>query len=157
MAHTPHPYLADVVDMIRLNDMNPDKDIREAMMLRARVAGIACPDAIIDTDNWPIKDLASWRSYLRLQPKLGVPSLYFASHIDSTKEPLQAKDYRLIREVWAEHRARLRSNVEDTKGSKDTKNRKRRNALSSWRLQLLLRQSLPAFRRGRAARGQAVT
>jgi hypothetical protein len=157
MAHTPHPYLADVVDMIRLNDMNPDKDVRAAMMLRARIVEIACPEAIIDTDNWPIKDLASWRSYLRLQPSLGVPSLYYASHIDSTKEPLGARDYRLIREVWARHRARTRSSTEGTKGSKDSQDRTRRNILSSWRLQLLLRLSLPAFRRGRASRGQAVS
>lgn len=107
MAHTPHPYLADVIDMIRLNDVVVEKDVNRLMAARARVAAIACPAAIIDTDNWPMADKAAWRRYLRLQPELGVPSLYFASHIDSTREPLQAQDYRLVREAWARHRARL--------------------------------------------------
>src|SRR5690606_17297622 len=56
MTHTPHPYLADLVDMIRLNDINEGSDVNAAMRHRARVAGIACPDALIDTDNWPIPD-----------------------------------------------------------------------------------------------------
>jgi hypothetical protein len=104
MAHTPHPYLADVVDMVRLNDINVGKDVNNAMQHRARVAHAACPDAIIDTDNWPITNRDAWRKYVRLQPDLGVPSLYYASHIDSTQEPLDEEDYQLIRETWARHR-----------------------------------------------------
>jgi hypothetical protein len=111
MAHTPHPYLADVLDMVRLNDITPDRDVCEAMSLRARVASIACPDAIIDTDNWPMEDRRSWRDYLRLQPDLGVPSLYYVSHIDKTREPLEPEDYQLIREVWARHRANVANKV----------------------------------------------
>lgn len=103
MTHTPHPYLADVLDMIRLNDINKDKHVERAMRHRARIASLACPAAIIDTDNWPIADKATWSSYLRLQPELGVPSLYYASHIDTTGEALEAEDYALIREVWARY------------------------------------------------------
>lgn len=106
MAHTPHPYLEDVVDMIRLNDLNPDKKINPAMIHRARVASIACPNAIIDTDNWQMPDKAAWRAYTSLQPELGVPSLYYASHIDATGEALEADDYRLIREAWAHYRGK---------------------------------------------------
>jgi hypothetical protein len=104
MAHTPHPYLADVVDMIRLNDMNVGQDITRAMQHRARIAAIACPDAVIDTDNWPITDRASWRQYLPLQAELGVPSLYYVTHVDSTGEPLLPEDYELIRRVWRRYR-----------------------------------------------------
>jgi hypothetical protein len=104
MAHTPHPYLADVVDMIRLNDMNVGQDIMRAMQHRARIAAIACPDAVIDTDNWPITDRASWRQYLPLQAELGVPSLYYVTHVDSTGEPLLPEDYELIRRVWRRYR-----------------------------------------------------
>jgi hypothetical protein len=100
MAHTPHPYLANVVDMVRLNDVNRGKDIVAAMSHRARVARIACPAALIDTDNWPCTDRASWRAYLEVQPSLGVPSLYYVDHIDSTGEPLQPADYALLRERW---------------------------------------------------------
>jgi len=107
MTHTPHPYLADVVDMIRLNDINKDKDVNLAMTLRARVASLACPEALIDTDNWPIPDKTAWRSYLALQPELGIPSLYYTGFIDSTREALNAEDYALIREVWSRHRAKI--------------------------------------------------
>lgn len=107
IAHTTHPYLAGVVDMIRLNDINVDRNVLAAMTHRARVARIACPEALIDADNWPIPDLATWREYVRLQPALGVPSLYYASHIDATQEPLEAEDYRLVEEIWAQYRVRL--------------------------------------------------
>jgi hypothetical protein len=106
MTHTPHPYLADVTDMIRLNDINKDKAVIQAMTLRAQVVKVACPEIIIDTDNWPIPNRKTWREYLKLQPDLGVPSLYYATHIDATKEPLEEEDYRLIREAWDLHRKR---------------------------------------------------
>src|SRR5688500_3509673 len=105
MTHTPHPYLAGVVDMIRLNDMNKGQDIPAAMKHRARIAAIACPDALIDTDNWPITDRAAWRAYLPLQAELGVPSLYYSSHVDATGEPLELEDYQLIRQVWTAYQA----------------------------------------------------
>ncbi|MFW6097971.1 MAG: hypothetical protein ACOC9Z_07835 [Chloroflexota bacterium] len=107
MTHTPHPYLADVLDMIRLNDMNIGTDIPRAMKHRARVARIACPEAIVDTDNWPIADKATWRAYVPLQAELGVPSLYYSSHVDATGEPLEAEDYELLREVWQAYRERV--------------------------------------------------
>ncbi len=106
MTHTPHPYLAEVVDMIRLNDMNIRTDINRAMRHRARVASLACPGAIIDTDNWPVTDRAAWRKYMKIQAGLGVPSLYYTTHIDMTLEPLEERDYRLIRRTWEGHRQR---------------------------------------------------
>lgn len=104
MSHTPHPYLAEVLDMIRLNDINTGKDVNKAMTHRANVASTACPDAVIDTDNWPITDKDTWREYIKLQPELGVPSFYFASHIDSTKEALEEEDYQLLRDMWQKYR-----------------------------------------------------
>lgn len=106
MSHTPHPYLADVTDMIRLNDINIEWDVNKAMRHRAKVAALACPEAIIDTDNWPIPDKATWRAYVEIQAELGVPSLYFATHIDRTHEPLTAEDYQLVQQVWADYRSR---------------------------------------------------
>lgn len=118
MTHTPHPYLADVVDMIRLNDTMDlgllpggriGRDIAAVMRLRARVAAIACPGAVIDCDNWPLPNRAAWRAYVRAQPELGVPSLYFASHVDLTGEPLEAEDYELIKETWTCSRSNRRA------------------------------------------------
>ncbi len=102
IAHTPHPYLADVVDMIRLNDVNTGSDVVAQMRHRARVARLACPQALIDTDNWPMVDKAAWRAYLPVQAELGVPALYFDTAVDSTGEALDEEDYRLVREIWAQ-------------------------------------------------------
>jgi hypothetical protein len=123
ITHTPHPYLADVVDMIRLNDTlelerlsDPQigSDIGATMTLRARIAAIACPGIPIDTDNWPVRDRKAWRGYTRLQPELGVPALYFVSHIDRTQEPLEPEDYALLRETWARYRASLSADADAT-------------------------------------------
>ncbi len=111
MTHTPHPYLADVLDMIRLNDMNIGSDIPQAMQHRARIARMACPQAVIDTDNWPISDKETWRNYLELQAQLGVPSLYYSSHVAATGEPLAAEDYDALRAVWQTYRERVQTAV----------------------------------------------
>jgi hypothetical protein len=105
ISHTPHPYLADVTDMIRLNDINTGQPVNPAMEHRAKVARIACPNLLIDTDNWPMPDKATWRKYIYIQPKLGVPSLYYASHIDASGEVFTNADYALIREVWKQWKA----------------------------------------------------
>jgi hypothetical protein len=107
MAHTPHPYLAGAVDMIRLNDVNVGHDAVPAMQMRAMVAALACPDALIDTDNWPMRDRAAWRTYTQAQAGFGVPSLYYVDCIDSTGEPLETEDYALLRDLWQKYRAGL--------------------------------------------------
>jgi hypothetical protein len=112
ITHTPHPYLADIIDSIRLNDINTGQDVCKAMIHRARVAEIACPEALIDTDNWPITDKATWRSYISMNPGLGVPALYYVTHIDTTGEALDESDYDLIRSVWQDYR-RLRGLDQD--------------------------------------------
>ena len=82
MTHTPNPHFADVTDMIRLNDVNTRAPAIPQMTHRARVAAAACPGVIIDTDNWPMADPETFRQYVEAQPNLGVPSLYYATHLD---------------------------------------------------------------------------
>jgi glycosidase len=77
------------------------------MTHRARVAAIACPEALIDMDNWPMRDKATWREYLGHKPSLGIPALYYTSHIDMTGEPLTEEDYALLRSTWADYRAAI--------------------------------------------------
>jgi hypothetical protein len=36
-----------------------------------------------------------------VKKQIGVPSLYYASHIDSTGEPLDDEDYAALKEGWA--------------------------------------------------------
>ncbi|GEM47250.1 hypothetical protein [Deinococcus cellulosilyticus] len=103
MTHTPNPYFHDVTDMIRLNDVNTGQPVIEQMQHRFRVAQAALPHHVIDTDNWPMPSKQAWREYVALQPDLGVPSLYFVTNVDGTKEPLLEEDYALIRRAWKKH------------------------------------------------------
>jgi hypothetical protein len=110
VGHTPNPALDPYIDMIRLNDMlrlddpPPYPGIVPQMRYRAAVVGAASPDHPIDTDDWCVPDLANWRAWTALQPQLGVPALYYATHVDLTGEPFDAADYELIRRTWAEYR-----------------------------------------------------
>jgi hypothetical protein len=112
VAHSPNAIVAPFVGMIRLNDAlrlddpNPDVDIVPQMRYRAAIAAAACPDHLIDTDDWAVPDLATWRAYTAIKPELGVPALYFATHLDRTGERFEDRDYALIRETWATYRER---------------------------------------------------
>ena len=111
MTHTPHPSFVDVTDMIRLNDMinvgnGAVAPIVEQMRFRAEVSRAACPELPIDTDDWPVPDLATWRAYLAAKPELGIPSLYYSSRVDATGEPLEPRDYEALRRTWQAWRDR---------------------------------------------------
>ncbi|HEV2123840.1 MAG TPA: hypothetical protein VGW38_13835, partial [Chloroflexota bacterium] len=103
MTHAPNPYFATVTDMIRLNDVNTGAPVVPQMRHRARVARAACPELLIDTDNWPMPNRATWRDYIAIQNELGIPSLYFVTHVDSG-EQLEEEDYALLRAVWDQSR-----------------------------------------------------
>jgi hypothetical protein len=107
ITHAPHPGFAGVTDMIRLNDMlrldeqNPHSPVVAQMRYRAAVVRAACPELLIDTDDWCAPDLAQWREYLAVKGELGVPALYYTTHLDRTGEALQPADYAALRELWA--------------------------------------------------------
>jgi hypothetical protein len=111
ITHTPHPSFVDVSDMIRLNDMvsmedsEPLSPVVKQMLHRARIAQSACPELLIDTDDWRVPDRKTWRAYLELKPELGVPSLYYSSHLDATGEPLTDDDFAALRRIWAAARS----------------------------------------------------
>jgi hypothetical protein len=107
MTHTPHPSFADVTDMIRLNDMLTGEIVPQ-MTFRADVVRAALPEVPIDTDDWRIHDKRSWREFLEVKPELGVPSLYYSTHIDATGEELGDDDYAALRRVWAAWKERVR-------------------------------------------------
>jgi hypothetical protein len=101
MTHTPHPAFVDVTDMIRLNDMvSGAPSVVPQMRHRARVAVAACPELLVDTDDWRVPSLEAWREYLAVKPELGIPSLYYVSHLDATSEPLEPEDYAAIARAW---------------------------------------------------------
>jgi hypothetical protein len=107
ITQTPHPAFADVTDMVRLNDMlrlddpgaiRPETVVPQ-MRHRAAITAAALPDRLVDTDDWAIPDLATWRDYLAVKAELGVPSLYYATHLDVSGEALEEADYAALREV----------------------------------------------------------
>ena len=107
ITQTPHPSFVDVADMIRLNDMLRLDDVGGAgrpvvpqMRRRAAVARAACPELLIDTDDWTIPDKRTWREYAEAKLELGVPSLYYATRLDLSGEELDEDDYALLRRTW---------------------------------------------------------
>jgi hypothetical protein len=101
ITHTPHPSFVDVTDMIRLNDVVGGQELVPQMQFRADVVRAACPELLIDTDDWRVPDKASWRAFLDVKAGIGVPSLYYASHLDATGEELDEDDYAAVRRAWA--------------------------------------------------------
>jgi hypothetical protein len=71
------------------------------MRYRAAVTTAASPELLVDTDDWALPDLATWRAYLDIKAELGVPSLYYVTHIDVSGEPLESEDYEALRRTWA--------------------------------------------------------
>lgn len=115
MCHCPHPYLADKLDMIRLNDVNIFKPVNPQMIHRARVAAAVVPDRLIDTDNWPMPNKQAWLDYERIQPELGVPSLYYLWHMDNSPEQIDDEDLNVVRESWKrweQRRTQMKLNCE---------------------------------------------
>jgi hypothetical protein len=111
ITHTPHPAFVDVTDMIRLNDMvrsdAPDQrnGVVAQMRHRAEVARAACPELLVDTDDWSVPSLAAWREYVEVKTTLGVPSLYYVSGVDATGEAFEPADYEALRRTWAAWRS----------------------------------------------------
>jgi hypothetical protein len=107
--HCANPQFADVTEMLRLNDIFCTReDVRASMEFRARVARIALPGYPIDTDNDPFISRAAWLDYMRLQPKLGMPSLYTLTHVSFTKsgtpaEAIPSGDWDEIRKIWTKY------------------------------------------------------
>jgi hypothetical protein len=111
ITHTPHPAFGDVCDMVRLNDvleLDPDGGVVPAadqLAFRHRVAAAALPHHPVDTDQWPIGDRAQWRAYVRAQPRVGVPALYYAERIDRSGETLTDDDLALVARTWRAYRS----------------------------------------------------
>jgi hypothetical protein len=107
VTHTPHPSFGDVCDMIRLNDVLDEEPAVDQLAFRHAVVSTALPHHLIDTDQWPIADLAEWRAYVQAQVRLGVPALYYATRIDRSGEELAASDLELVADAWRAYRAGL--------------------------------------------------
>ena len=106
VTQSPHPAFVDVTDMIRLNDVFGGQPLVEQMQFRADVVRAVCPELPIEADDWRVPDKASWRAFLDVKSEIGVPSLYYSSHLDATGEELDDDDYAALRRVWAAAKSR---------------------------------------------------
>lgn len=113
MCHCPHPYLADKLDMIRLNDVNIGRPVNLQMIHRARLVRAVLPDRLIDTDNWPMPNKQAWLDYERIQPELGVPSLYYLWHMDNSPEDITEEDLEVVRDCWSRWEQRRKKELND--------------------------------------------
>jgi len=105
VTHTANPRLADLVDMLRLNDMDgTSPDVLGIMGARARIAKACNPRWLIDTDNDLMVSREMWRRYMELQPSLGNPDTYYATGIATSGEAFAEEDYELLRRVFNEYR-----------------------------------------------------
>ncbi len=102
IGQSPNPYFADTCDMVRIGPCYTPRagSVSEEMVFRARMARLANPDWLIDMDGWPMPSLAALLEYLDVQVQLGVPSLYYSTHVDTTGERLTPDAYRAIRSAW---------------------------------------------------------
>lgn len=101
ITHTCNPYFSEVVDMLRLNDLDGESEsVLNLMQGRAMLARVSCDKWLIDTDNDLMLDIDHWRDYIKLQPKLGVPDTYYTNHIAMSGEKFSENDYRLLKDVF---------------------------------------------------------
>jgi hypothetical protein len=112
--HCANPHFADVTEMIRLNDIfSLHEDVGPEMTFRAEMARAALPGLPIDTDNDPFISRNAWLDYLRLQPSLGIPSLYTLTHMSfHHDEPIPAADWDEVRAIWNKYKNERNSNEE---------------------------------------------
>lgn len=110
ITHAANPAFADVTDLIRLNDVlmldapEPQTTVAPHMAYRAEVVRAACPGTPIDTDGWMMPNRLDWLDWTRRQPDVGVPALYYATHVDHSGEPLLPEDLAEVGRLWAEYR-----------------------------------------------------
>ncbi len=108
ITHTPNPYFAEVVDVLRLNDLDGvSPGVLEIMKMRALIAETGCDKWLIDTDNDLMVDKEHWRDYIKMQLELGIPDTYYSSHIAASNETFGEVEYAILREVFDEYRSKM--------------------------------------------------
>lgn len=101
ITHTANPYFSECTDVIRLNDIHWScREISSMMTHRAKIGRSACPHALIDCDNSSAPSITEWLDYMKLQPKLGIPSLYFLTGVDGTLEDITEEHWEQIADIW---------------------------------------------------------
>jgi hypothetical protein len=101
-----HPYFAEVCDQVRLHDYREDtKLLCSTMIYRKQLFDSAMPGVSVDTDSGGQDSHREFRRYMRLQPELGVPDLYYL--VGNHETPMDKEDFDLIREIWNKYIATI--------------------------------------------------
>lgn len=114
IGHAVHPSFADVIDVVRLNDVSKYDAARvrvpvvEQLRLRHGIASRMLPRHPIDTDQWPMPSHDEWLAYVGEQHRLGIPALYYVESIDRSGEPVLGADLDEVARTWREYRAARR-------------------------------------------------
>ncbi len=97
---TPNPLFRESSDVLRLNDIwYGARDVPAMMKRRAQIAWLA-GWPLVDCDNASSTDLDEWWNYMRFQPTLGIPALYFVHKTESTKEIVPDETWGRLAEIW---------------------------------------------------------
>ncbi|HWU46227.1 MAG TPA: hypothetical protein VN133_05680 [Humibacter sp.] len=113
IAHAVHPSFGDVCDMVRLNDVlkfdgrGRRVPVVDQLTFRQQVVRRTLPHHDIDTDQWPMPSRAEWLDYSLVQPRLGVPALYYLESIDRSGEHIRPRDLQKVASVWEAYRGSL--------------------------------------------------
>jgi hypothetical protein len=99
--HCANPSFGAITGVLRLNDLFFDQlDVTGPMAFRARMARMACPEWLIDTDGDPFSSADSWRQYQLFQPQIGIPSLYDLTHTSGATEPIPEEWLAEVAASW---------------------------------------------------------
>lgn len=100
---TPNPLMRESSDMLRLNDIwFATRELPEMMRDRARIARLA-GWKVLDCDNASSGTIEEWMAYQQLQPKIGVPSLYFLTETESSHEKMTRAQCDYMSALWREY------------------------------------------------------
>lgn len=102
IGQSPNPYFRNCFDMLRLGDIYTGEidNVNKEMLYRHAMAKIANPNWVIDMDGWPFPSLEAMRNYVKIQMEYGIPSLYYATHLDTTAEAIPDDIFKIIKEKW---------------------------------------------------------
>lgn len=101
-----HPYMAEDADQIRIHDYHGELNaVCSVMGYRAGLAKAVYPGITIDCDSGGTFSHRDFLRYMRYQPEIGVPDLYWLS--PSYAVPFSDADFAVIRDTWAAYEQQI--------------------------------------------------
>ena len=97
-----HPYFDEIVDQARIHDYwGTMRNTPEVMAHRAKLCKAAMEDVLIDTDAGGVGSRRDFQRWMKAQPELGIPDLYYLTAAGDV--PFDEEDIALIRGVWNDY------------------------------------------------------